>query len=145
MSSSWFELVAVALLSSLATVATVGLAARRALERRLGAAGDELADKVRAAVREAADETAPRIREAVRTGLDEAVSDALPTVRGEVAGGVGDGAERVLPRVRDEVRAGVEDAIASVVTGGAVGKAGEELAKKGTDLLNRILRGTDDR
>ena len=69
----------------------------------------------------------------------------MPTVRDEVAAGVRDGADAVLPRVRSEVREGVEEAIASAVTGGVVERAGEELARKGSSVLNRILRGTDDR
>ena len=56
-----------------------------------------------------------------------------------------DGAESVLPRVRSEVRAGVEEAIASALTGGVLGRAGEDLARKGGSVLNRILRGMDDR
>lgn len=137
--------VVVGVLSSLVTVFVVVMLGRRALERRLAAAGDEIAQKVRAAVEEGAETVVPRIRDAVRTGLEESVAEAVPTVRDEVAAGVRDGAEAVLPRVRSEVREGVEDAIASAVTGGVVERAGEELARKGSSVLNRILRGTDDR
>ena len=116
------------------------LVAKRTIDRKLAAAGDELAGRVRAAVEEGAEAVVPRIRDAVRSGLDESVASALPTVREQVAAGVRDGAESVVPRVREEVRHGVEEAIASAVTGGVVGKAGEELARKGTSVLNRILR-----
>ena len=89
--------------------------------------------------------TVPKIRDAVRSGLDASVESALPTVRDEVAAGVRNGAETIVPRVREEVRLGVEEAIANAVTGGVVGKAGEELARKGSSVLNRLLKGLDDR
>jgi len=137
--------VIIAVASSALTVLILWLVAKRSIEARLTAAGDEIATKVRAAVEEGAEAVVPRIRDAVRTGLEESVAEALPTVRDEVAAGVGDGANAVLPRVRSEVREGVEEAIASAVTGGVVERAGEELARKGSSVLNRILRGTDDR
>ena len=135
----------VGVLSSLVTIVVVAMIGKRALERRLAAAGDEISVKVRAAVEEGAEAVAPKIREAVRTGLNESVEAALPTVRDEVAAGVRDGAEKVIPKIRAEVRRGVEEAITSAVTGGVVGKAGEELARKGTSVLNRILGGPEER
>ena len=137
--------VVVGVLSGLASVLVLVIAGRRFLDRKLAAAGDEIAQKVRAAVEEGAESVAPKIRKAVQTGLDESVESALPTVRDEVAAGVRDGAESVIPAVRDEVKNGVEEAIASAVTGGVVEKAGEELARRGTSVLNRILGGSDDR
>jgi hypothetical protein len=137
--------VLVSVLSSLVTVAVAGFVVRRLLDRRLAAAGDELAARIRAAVEEGAEAVAPKVREAVRSGLDDSVEGALPTVRDEVAAGVRDGAESVIPAVRDEVKKGVEEAIASAVTGGVVTRAGEEIARKGTSVLNRILGGTDER
>lgn len=131
--------------SSLVTLAVVGLVARRVMKQRFEEAGIELAGRVRSAVEEGASAVVPKVRDAVRSGLDDSVESALPTVRKEVAAGVRDGAESVLPTVRQEIRDGVEDAIASAVTGSVVEKAGEELARKGTSVLNRILRGTDDR
>jgi hypothetical protein len=99
---------------------------RNQLDRRVGEAGDELAEKV-------------------RTAVSEAVEEALPTVRREVGGGVRDGADEALPRVREQVREGVSEAIASAVTGGVLGKAGEELVRKGGGVLDALLRPrTDD-
>jgi hypothetical protein len=134
----------VAASSSLLTLLVVWLVARRALEARLSAAGDEIAERVRSAVREGAEAAIPGIREAVRSGLDLSVEQVLPTVRSEVAAGVREGAESVVPKVRDQVRDGVEEAIAAAVTGGALSKAGEELARKGSSVLNRILRGSEE-
>jgi len=130
--------------SSLLTLFVLWLVGRRAIDRKLSQAGDEIASRVRAAVEEGAEAVVPKVREAVRAGLDESVVQAIPTVRNEVAAGVRDGADTVIPKVRDEVREGVEEAIASAVTGGAISKAGEELARKGSSVLNRILGGTDD-
>ncbi len=144
MMSSIILVVAASVLASGLTVVGFWLVAKRTVDQRLAAAGEELAARVRAAVEEGAEAVVPRIRDAVRAGLDESVASALPTVREQVAEGVRDGAEPVVSRVRDEVRLGVEEAIASAVTGGVVGKAGEELARKGTSVLNRILRGMDD-
>lgn len=144
--TTWLAVVVLAAaVSSLVTLAVVGLVARRVLNRRLEEAGMEIAGRVRSAVEEGAEAVVPKVREAVRSGLDDSVESALPTVRKEVAAGVRDGAESVLPAVRQEVRDGVEDGIASAVTGGVVEKAGEELARKGTSVLNRILRGSDER
>jgi len=143
--SSIIIVVAAALLASVGTVFLLCLVARKSMDRKLVAAGEELAGRVRTAVEEGAEAVVPKIRDAVRSGLDESVASALPTVRDQVAAGVRDGADSVVPRVREEVRQGVEEAIANAVTGGVVGKAGEELARKGTSVLNRILRGSDDR
>jgi len=135
----------VAAFSSLVTVLILWLAVRRVIDRKFAAAGDEIASRVRSAVEEGAEAVVPKVRDAVKSGLDESVEAALPTVRSEVAAGVKDGAENVLPTVRQEVRDGVEEGIASAVTGGVLGKAGEELARKGSSVLNRILGGLDDR
>jgi hypothetical protein len=134
----------VACVSALVTVLVVLGLARRAVDSKLAAAGEEIADKVRSAVEEGAEAVVPKIRDAVRSGLDASVEEALPTVRHEVAAGVREGAETVVPHVRDEVRRGVEEAITQAVTGGVIGRAGEELARKGGSVLNRILRGTDN-
>lgn len=144
MISSIILVVAASVLSSGLTVLVIWLVAKRAVDRKLTSAGEEIAGRVRAAVEEGAEAVVPRIRDAVRSGFDESVASALPTVREQVAAGVRDGAESVVPKVRDEVRLGVEESIASAVTGGVVGKAGEELARKGSSVLNRILKGMDD-
>lgn len=138
-------LVVVSVLSSVVTVLILWLIARKAVDRKLVQAGNEIAGRVRSAVEEGAEAAVPKIRDAVRSGLDDSVESALPTVRKEVAAGVRDGAESIVPKVRGEVRDGVEEAIASAVTGGVMGKAGEELARKGSSVLNRILGGLDDR
>jgi len=138
-------LVVVSVLSSVVTVLILLLVARKAINRKLAQAGNEIAGRVRSAVEEGAEAVVPKIRDAVRSGLDDSVKSVLPTVRKEVAAGVRDGAESIVPEVRGEVRDGVEEAIASAVTGGVMGKAGEELARKGSSVLNRILGGLDDR
>ncbi len=143
--SSILSTAMVAAFSSLVTVLIIWFALRRVIDRKLAAAGEEIAGKVRSAVEEGAGAAVPKVRDAVRGGLDDSVAAALPTVRKEVAAGVKDGAEAVLPTVRREVREGVEEGIASAVTGGVLGKAGEELARKGGSVLNRILGGLDDR
>jgi hypothetical protein len=135
--------VIVAVVSSVVTVLVLWLVARRFIDARFATAGDEISVKVKAAIEDGAEAVVPKIRQAVRSGLDESVESALPTVRDEVAAGVREGAESVVPAVRDEVKKGVEEAIASAVTGGVVSKAGEELARKGSSVLNRILGGSD--
>lgn len=108
--------VATAVLTT-ALLATLG---SRFLRARMNEAGDQVAAKVRFAV-------------------SEAVEEALPRVRGAVEGGVRDAADGALPRIREQVRDGVSEAIASAVTGGALGKAGEELVRKGGGLLDALL------
>ncbi len=144
MTSTIIAVAAASILSSLATVLLLWLVARKVVDRRLARAGEEIAGRVRTAVEEGAEAVVPKLRNAVREGLDDSVRSVLPTVRNEVAAGVRDGAGMVVPKVREEVRSGVEEAIASAVTGGAVGKAGEELVRRGSSVLQRILRGTDD-
>lgn len=142
---STLVIIGVSVLSSAVTTLVVVAVMRAVVNGRLAAAGNEISAKVRAAVEEGAEAVVPKIREAVRSGLDDSVESALPTVRSEVAAGVRDGADSVLPKVRSEVRSGVEEAIAAAVTGGVVSKAGEELARKGTSVLSRLLGGTDER
>jgi len=100
--------------------------------------------RLMAADEEGAEAAVPKVRDAVRSGLERSVEEALPNVRSEVAEGVRDGAESVVPALRRQVRDGVEEAIAAAMTGGVLGKAGEELARKGTSVISRILGAPED-
>lgn len=111
--------------TALLTVALLVILGSRFLRVRMDAAGDQMAAKVRSAV-------------------GEAVEEALPKVRGAVEGGVRDAADEALPRIRTQVHDGVSEAIASAVTGGALGKAGEELVRKGSGVLDLILGSRRD-
>ena len=115
MSSIWLT-VLVACVSSLVTVLVVLWIARRAVDTKLAAAGEEISARVRSAVEEGAEAVVPKIRDAVRSGLDASVEEALPTVRSEVAAGVREGAQSVVPEVKNEVRQGVEEAITNAMT-----------------------------
>ena len=113
--------------TALLTAALLAVLGSRFLRTQVDAAGDQVAAKVRSAVTEAVEEALPRVREAVE-------------------GGVRDAADGSLPRIREQVRDGVSEAIASAVTGGVLGKAGEELVRKGGGVLDVLLgsRGNDD-
>ena len=113
--------------TALLTAALLAVLGSRFLRTQVDAAGDQVAAKVRSAV-------------------TEAVEEALPRVRAAVEGGVRDAADGSLPRIREQVRDGVSEAIASAVTGGVLGKAGEELVRKGGGVLDVLLgsRGNDD-
>jgi len=113
--------------TALLTDALLAVLGSRFLRTQVDAAGDQVAAKVRSAVTEAVEEALPRVREAVE-------------------GGVRDAADGSLPRIREQVRDGVSEAIASAVTGGVLGKAGEELVRKGGGVLDVLLgsRGNDD-
>ena len=106
--------------TALLTTALLAMLGSRFLRTHMDAAGDQVAAKVRSAVTGAVDEALPRVREAVE-------------------GGVRDGADGSLPRIREQVKDGVSEAIASAVTGGALGKAGEELVRKGGGVLDALL------
>ena len=106
--------------TALLTAALLAVLGSRFLRTQIDAAGDQVAAKVRSAV-------------------TEAVEEALPRVRAAVEGGVRDAADGSLPRIREQVRDGVSEAIASAVTGGALGKAGEELVRKGGGVLDALL------
>jgi hypothetical protein len=113
--------------TALLTAALISFSGSRLLKAELDEAGDQVAAKVRSAVTEAVDEALPRVRKAVE-------------------GGVRDAADGSLPRIREEVRNGVSEAIASAVTGRVLGKAGEELVRKGGGVLDALLgtRRDDD-
>jgi hypothetical protein len=111
--------------TALLTAALLAGMGSRLFRARIDSAGDEVASKVRSAVTEAVDEALPRVREAVE-------------------GGVRDAADGSLPRIREEVRDGVSEAIASAVTGGVLGKAGEELVRKGGGVLDILLGSRSD-
>ena len=119
-------MVAAVVATAVLTVALLGILGSRFLRVRMDAAGDQVAAKVRSAV-------------------NEAVEEALPRVRGAVEGGVRDAADEALPRIREQVSDGVSEAIASAVTGGALGKAGEELVRKGGGILDALLGPRSDR
>ena len=106
--------------TALLTAALLAVLGSRFLRTQIDTAGDQVAAKVRSAV-------------------TEAVEEALPRVRAAVEGGVRDAADGSLPRIREQVRDGVSEAIASAVTGGALGKAGEELVRKGGGVLDALL------
>jgi hypothetical protein len=111
--------------TSLLTAALLAGLGSRILRARIEGAGDQVASKVRNAVTDAVDEALPRVREAVE-------------------GGVRDAADGSVPRIREQVRDGVSEGIASAVTGGVLGKAGEELLRKGGGVLDAILGAGDD-
>ncbi len=152
-------LVALVVLTSLGTGAASALVvmgfARRVLERRVAAAGDELAARISAAVREAADEVGPRLRAEVAAGLEEAAGalvprvreeigsgvrqaavEATPGVRSSVEDGVRSAAEEVLPELRRHVREGVGEGLRSVLTSTDLGR---EVVRRSASVLDAGL------
>lgn len=124
-----------AVLTAVLTTSLLLLVGGRLLRSRLASVIDNAGDVVAAKVR--------------RAVLD-AVEEVLPRVRREVARGVGEVGESILPRLREQVRSGITEGVASAVTGGAVGKAGEEIVRKsgsvidaGLDLLLGLRRSDD--
>ena len=138
-----FLVVGTAALSALCTTALLATVADRFLRSRLenqaSSAGDVVAAKVRAAVEAAIEEALPRLREEVALGMEQGGEGLLPRFRSEVEGGFSDAGERLLPQFREQVRQGFSDALASAVTGEALGKAGEELARRGGSVLDAGL------
>jgi hypothetical protein len=112
--------VAAVVATALLTVAILAILGPRFLRSRMDKASDQMAAKV-------------------RTAVTEAVDDAIPRVRGAVEAGVRNAADGSLPRIRAQVSEGVSEAIASAVTGGVLGKAGEELVRKGGGVLDALL------
>ncbi len=139
---------AAALLSALLTAGVLLVVADRLLRRRLessaGLAGDVVAAKVRSAVEDAVDEALPRLRSQVSGGVKDGAAEVLPKVRREVEAGVTDAAEELLPKLRNQVSEGFSEALASAVTGGVLGRAGEELVRKGGNVLDVLLGSRDN-
>ena len=144
---SWIAIVLLvvgtAVLSALCTTALLALLADRFLRSRIldqvGTAGDVVAAKVAGAVEASIEEALPRLREEVALGMEQGGEELLPRFRSEVEGGFSDAAERLLPQFREQVRQGFSDALASAVPGGVLGKAGEELARRGETVLDAGL------
>ena len=134
-----------ALTTAAMTTAFVAIMLRRISALRIDVAGDEIARKVRVAVEGAIEEALPSLRNEVAGGLEDAGNELLPRVRSEVENGVRDAAKDVLPDLRDQVREGFSEAMASAVTGGILSKAGDELVRKGSGVLDLILGTKDDR
>jgi len=124
--TSMMLIAAAVVTTAVLTTALLTLLGSRFLRVRVDEAGDQVAAKVRFAV-------------------SDAIEEALPRVRGAVEAGVRDAADGSLPRIREQVRDGVSEAIASAVTGGALGKAGEELVRKGGGILDALLGPRSDR
>jgi len=135
--------VGTAVLSAVCTTALLAALADRFLRSRIadqaGSAGDVVATKVAGAVEASIEEALPRLREEVALGMEQGGEKLLPKFRSEVEGGFSDAAERLLPQFREQVRQGFSDAMASAVTGEVLGKAGEELARKGGSVLDAGL------
>jgi hypothetical protein len=132
-----------ALLSALLTVGVFLVVADRLLRRRLeGSAekvGEVVAGKVRAAVADAVDDALPRLRSEVSGGVQDGAAEVLPKVRREVENGVSDAADHLVPKLRSQISEGISEAL----TGGVLGKAGEELARKGGNVLDVLLGSRD--
>jgi hypothetical protein len=136
-----------AVASSLLTVGLIAVVmrtvGRRMLETEVDEAAGALGARVRDAVEEAADSVLPRLREQVRVGFAEAADESLPRFRAELDSA----AAEVLPRFREQVREGFKDALADAMTGGALERAGEELARRGGSILEagfNVLLGRDE-
>jgi len=138
---------AAALSSSLVTAGAFLAVADRLLRRRVASstemAGDVVAAKVRSAVDAAVGGALPRLRSQVGEGVKDGAAEVLPKVRGEVEAGVSDAAEKLLPELRSQISEGLSEALASAVTGGVFGKAGEELVRKGGNVLDLLLGSRD--
>ena len=132
------------LLTSVLTAGLVAIVAKRSLKAQVSGAGDEVAARVQSAVTTAIEEALPRVRAEVARGLGEAGEELLPRLRSEVETGVRDAAMEALPQFREQVRDGFSEALASAVTGGVLGKAGEELVRKGGGVLDRLLGFRED-
>jgi hypothetical protein len=132
------------LLTAVLTTALMTIVAKRFSKARMDVAGDELAAKVKSAVTAAVEEALPRVREEVARGVGEAGEELLPKLRTEVEGGIRDAAEDALPKFREQVREGFSEAVASAVTGGVLGKAGEELVRKGGGVIDALLGSRRD-
>jgi hypothetical protein len=112
---------------------------RSRIERHAAAAGDVVAGKVGRAVEQSIEEALPRLRKEVAHGVADGAEELLPRFRTEVEAGFVDAGERLLPQFREQVSAGFREAMSSAFAGGAIGKAGEELARRGGSVIDAGL------
>ncbi len=105
---------------------------RRWLERSSDVAGARIAGRLRATLDEAADEVTGRAATRIRSELGD-----------ELAGR----ADELMPRLREEIHHGFRDALSDVLGARTLGRAGEELARRGASVVEAglgLLLGRDD-
>lgn len=132
--------------SALTAVLTVGLGAivvrrllRQTLDGELAARVELAAARLRDEVADAAAAATPTIRREVEAGVEAAAERALPRIRQAVEGGVRDAGAELLPALRQQVREGFRDGVAEVVTPETLGRAGEEIARRGASVIETGL------
>jgi hypothetical protein len=88
-----------------------------------------------------------RIAGQLRDILDRAADEGAARIRTELGDELAERADELMPRLREEVHRGFRDALADVLGARALGRAGEELARRGTSVVEAglgLLLGRDD-
>lgn len=148
-SGQWFMLiVAVALASSLATLAMGWLVFQRwirpQMEARLAAFADLLETRVKAGAGVAGQELLEPLRAQVRGGVEDAAAELLPQVRAELTAGFREAATDRLPAFREEVRKGFTDALVALNAGDLLDRTARKVVRTGSSLVESglsLLRG----
>ena len=140
----WFMLiVAVALASSLATLALGWLAfqwwVRPQLEAQWVVFADVLEKRVKAGAGAAGQELLEPLRAQVRCGVEDAAGELLPRVRAELTTGFREAATENLPAFREEVRKGFTDALGSLNAGDLLDRTARKVVRTGSSLVESGL------
>ena len=140
----WFMLiVAVALASSLATLALGWLAfqwwVRPQLEAKWVAFADVLEGRVKAGAGTAGQELLEPLRAQVRCGVEDAVTQLLPQIREELTTGFREAATESLPAFREEVRQGFTEALTGLNAGDLLDRTARKVVRTGSSLVESGL------
>ena len=136
-------IIAVALASSLATLALGWLAfqwwVRPPLEAQWAAFADLLEMRVKAGAGAAGQELLEPLRTQVRSGVEDAATELLPQIRRELTTGFRDAATESLPAFREEVRKGFTEALTGLNAGDLLDRTARKVVYTGSSLVESGL------
>jgi hypothetical protein len=136
-------IIAVALASSLATLALGWLAfqgwVRPQLEAQWAAFADLLERRVKAGAGAAGQELLEPLRTQVRSGVEDAAAELLPQIRRELTTGFRDAATESLPAFREEVRNGFTEALGSLNASDLLDRTARKVVRTGSSLVESGL------
>jgi len=140
---TFFNIVAIAVLSSCCTLFILWCVYRFLLRSRLETLFMQEMDSIRAdfekGLLETGEELIPDFRDALAEAFAEEAEAFLPEFRKEVSQGFKEAGEELLPEYRQEVQEAFEAALVQVLSGKLVEKTALTVAKTGTNLVGTGL------
>ena len=136
-------IIAVALASSLATLALGWLAfqwwIRPQLQAQWTRLAEQLEQRVKAGAGAAGQELLEPLRVQVRCGAEDAATRLLPQVQEALTAGFREAAQEALPEFREEVRKGFTDALTGLKAGELLDRTARKVVRTGSSLVESGL------